>query len=118
MKAQSSQWRRSDEPPPLTARAVQSSHKRMASVFWDCEGILLIEWLPKGSTINSEYHVAGLKKLRDVIKKERNGKLSRGSFLQHDNVRPHTRAAIEELGFKVIHIHLTAKIWPQATIGY
>ena len=41
-----------------------------------------------------------------MIKKEKRGKLSRGVFLQHDNARPHTnqqtRAAIEELWFKLI----------------
>ena len=41
-----------------------------------------------------------------MIKKEKRGKSSRGVVLQHDNARPHTsqqtRAAIEELWFKVI----------------
>jgi len=31
------------------------SAKVLASIFWDQDGILLIDYLPKGQTINAEY---------------------------------------------------------------
>uniref|UniRef100_A0A914X4G9 Transposase n=1 Tax=Plectus sambesii TaxID=2011161 RepID=A0A914X4G9_9BILA len=65
----------------------------------------LIEWLPENETLNSDYYIRSLEKLRETIKK-RHGKLIQSLFLQHDNTRPHTsrvtNAAIARLGFKVM----------------
>jgi len=36
----------------------------MASAFWDSQGILLVEFLERGVTINSERYVQTLKKLK------------------------------------------------------
>jgi hypothetical protein len=41
-------------PPSKNARTRNSSGKLMAVVFWDMEGILLIEYMKKGSTITGE----------------------------------------------------------------
>ena len=102
-KQQSMEWRKPGEPAPTKVRTSQSAMKRMATVFWDSEGILLIQWLPQGRTINSQYYCEVLSDLREAIKKERRGKLTRGVLLLHDNARPHTsretQAKIQELGF-------------------
>ncbi|KAI6646919.1 Histone-lysine N-methyltransferase SETMAR-like [Oopsacas minuta] len=78
----------------------------MATVFWDREGIIHLDWLPEKTTINSDYYVDELKELRQAIKRERRGKLTRGALLQHDNARPHvsskTMAAIDDLGFECL----------------
>jgi hypothetical protein len=37
-------------------RSVPSAGKVMASVFWDAEGILFIDYLAKGKTITGEYY--------------------------------------------------------------
>jgi hypothetical protein len=37
---------------------------RVMKVFWDSEGILLVEFLERGATINSEQYVQTLKKLK------------------------------------------------------
>ncbi len=57
LKSQSSVWIAKGSGLPIKARAVQSAGKRMASVFWDEEGILLIDWLPEKETINSDYYI-------------------------------------------------------------
>lgn len=105
-KEQSKQWKHPDSPPPKKAKAQQSAGKRMATVFWDCEGILLIEWLPEGKAINSDYYIEVLKKLREAVKSKRRGKLTRHVLLQHDNATPHssakTMAAIKDLGFELL----------------
>lgn len=105
-KRQSSVWKARDEPTPVKAMTAPSAGKQMATVFWDKEGILLIEWLPRGTTINSEYYIKVLQKLREAIKTERRGKLTRGVLLQQDNARPHTSqatmAAISDLGFELV----------------
>ena len=39
----------------------------MASVLWDRAGILLTDWLPEKTTINSDYYITELKELRAAI---------------------------------------------------
>ncbi|KAI6651877.1 hypothetical protein LOD99_4756 [Oopsacas minuta] len=78
----------------------------MATVFWDKEGIIHLDWLSEKTTINSDYYVDKLKELRQVIKRERRGKLTSGVLLQHDNAKPHVSskimAAIDDLGFECL----------------
>jgi histone-lysine N-methyltransferase SETMAR len=105
-KQQSTQWRAPGENPPVKAKTSPSGKKRMATVFWDRRGILMIDWLPEGHTINSAYYIDQLNRLRVEIKNQRRGKLTHGILLLHDNARPHTshetEAAIKELGFRVL----------------
>jgi hypothetical protein len=42
--------------------------KFLASIFWDKYGILLIDYLPKGQTINTEYYLFLLVQLNDILK--------------------------------------------------
>ena len=42
----------------------------MASVFLDVHGILFIDYLEKGKTINSDYYMALLDRLSSEIKKK------------------------------------------------
>lgn len=53
-KKQSKQWCRKGDMPPLKAKTVNSSKKIMITVFWDCEGVILNDYLERGRTINSE----------------------------------------------------------------
>jgi len=53
-KQQSMEWRHSGSPHPKKFRVQKSAVKGLASIFWDQDGILLIDYLPKGQTINAE----------------------------------------------------------------
>jgi len=44
----------------------KSAGKVLASIFWDQEVILLIDYLPKGRTINAEYYSSLLVKLKGI----------------------------------------------------
>ena len=46
---------------------VQISFRRLPKVFWDARGILFIYYLEKGRTINSEYFMALLVRLKEEI---------------------------------------------------
>jgi hypothetical protein len=50
----------------------------MATIFWDCEGMLLIDLKETNATVNDKYYAALLRKLRDNIPEKRRGKLNRG----------------------------------------
>jgi histone-lysine N-methyltransferase SETMAR len=77
----------------------------MATVVWACEGVLLVVFMPQGTTINAEWYCATLRRLRYAIKNRRRGLLSSGVMLLHDNARPHaaarTQGMLQEFGWKV-----------------
>ncbi|XP_067122537.1 histone-lysine N-methyltransferase SETMAR-like [Centruroides vittatus] len=52
-KEQSKQWKHHSSPPPKKAKTVPSAGKVIASVFWDAKGIIFIDYLERGKTINA-----------------------------------------------------------------
>jgi hypothetical protein len=58
---------------PKKTRSVPSAGKVMASVFWDAEGILFIDYLGKGKTITGEYYSNLLTRLDKKICDKRPG---------------------------------------------
>jgi len=72
-KQQSKQWREADCSAPKKTRLVPSAGKVIASVFWDAEGILFIDYLEKGKTITGEYYSNLLTRLDEKIREKRPG---------------------------------------------
>jgi hypothetical protein len=66
-----------------------STCKIMCTVFWDRKHIMLVEFLPQGSTINVGVNCDTLKKVRHAIQNRRCGMLSQGVVMLHDNASPH-----------------------------
>jgi hypothetical protein len=63
--------------------------KVLASVFWDKDGILLIDYLEKGATITAKYYIALLGKMKQELVSKHRGKLSRGILFLQENAAPH-----------------------------
>lgn len=103
-KQQSKQWKHFDSPPPLKFRTVASAGKVMATVFWDAEGIIFIDYLAKGRTITGAYYAILLGKLRKALLEKRRGKVTRGVLLLQDNAPVHVaqvaQLALRDNGFK------------------
>jgi len=101
---QSKQWKHVTSSTPF--RKIASAGKVMASVFWDSEGVLMIDYLERGKTVTSVYYAELIRKLRSAIKEKRRGKLSHGVLLHQDNAPAHTcavaMAAIRECGFELL----------------
>lgn len=97
-------WKRPGSPVPQRPRIANSTGKIMMSVFWDSQGVLLLDFLPSGQTINGEYYADLIFKLREAIKRKRRGKLTAGPLLLHDNAPSHksrvAKAAIRTSGFE------------------
>jgi len=71
-KQQSMEWRHSGSPcPPKKIRVQKSAGKVLSSIFWDQDGILLIDYLPKGQTNKAEYYSSLLVQLKDILKEKR-----------------------------------------------
>jgi len=54
-KQQSMEWRHSGSARPKKFRVQKSGGKVLASIFWEQDGILHSDYLPKGQSINAEY---------------------------------------------------------------
>lgn len=72
-KEKSRQWRHSSSPKPQKFKQTLSAGKVMASLFWDRKGVLLCEFMPRGTTINADRYCETLKKLRRAIQNKRRG---------------------------------------------
>lgn len=105
-KLQSKEWKHVTSPTPVKFRKIASAGKVMASVFWDSEGVLMIDYLERGKTVTGNYYAELIRKLRTVIKEKRRGKLRQGVLLHQDNAPAHTsavaKAAIDECGFELL----------------
>jgi len=83
-KQQSKHWTEASCSAPKKTRSVPSAGKVMASVFWDAEGILFIDYLEKGKTITGEYYSNLLTRPDEKIceKKTRSAKEKKSSFIR------------------------------------
>ena len=69
----------------------------MATVFWDSEGVILVDFMPKGTTINSDVYTDTLRKLKARLRRVRPHLDMSKVLLQHDNARTHTSLKICEV---------------------
>ena len=105
-KQQSMEWRHSGLLHPKKFRVQKSTGKVLALIFWDQDGILLIDCLPKGQTINAEYYSSVLAQLKDILKEKRRRKFTKRVLFLHDNAPAHWALAIQKklvyLGFQCL----------------
>ena len=96
------EWWHSGSPRPKKFQVQKSAEKVLASIFWDQDGILLIDYLPKGQTINAEYYSFLMVQLRDILKEKRRGKVTKGVLFLHDNAPGSTQKKLAYLGFQCL----------------
>jgi len=84
----------------------KSTGKVLASIFWDQDTILLIDYLPKGQTINAEYYSSLLVKVKDILTEIFRAKVTKGFLFLHDNAPAHraleTQKKLACLGFQCL----------------
>ena len=109
IKAQSRQWVGPGSPRPKKFKMQPSAGKVTATVFWDAKGVIMLDFLPKRSTITGVYYANLLYQLSTAIRDKRRGKLSKGVLLQQDKARVHTckvaMDAVERNRYKLIPHH-------------
>ena len=105
-EAQSRQSVGPGSPRPKKFKTQPSAGKVMATVFWDAQGVIMLDFLAKKSKITAAYYANLLDQLRSVIREKRQGKLSKGILLQQDNARFHTckiaMDVVERNGYELI----------------
>ena len=95
-KQQSVEWRHSGSSRPKKFQVQKFTGKVLSSIFWDQDCILLIDYLPKGQTINAEYYSSLLVQLKDILKEKRRGKVTKGVLFLHDNAPAHQALATQK----------------------
>ena len=75
-KAQSRQWVGPGSPRLKKFKTQPSAGKVLATVFWDGKGVIMLNVLPKRSTITEMYYPNLLDHLRTAIREKRRSKLS------------------------------------------
>ncbi|GFO06639.1 histone-lysine N-methyltransferase SETMAR [Plakobranchus ocellatus] len=86
-KAQSNDYWHKTSPSPRNFKVDASARKALFPVFWDMEGVVHMDFLEQGQTVNSERYISTLRALKLRLRRVRRDK---DSILQHDNARPHT----------------------------
>jgi len=90
-KAQLSQWVGQRSPRLKKAGMSQSNMKVMLVVFFDWHGVIQYKFVPRGQTVNKEFYVAVLKRLRKAVRRKRPQLWTNQSWaLYHDNALAHS----------------------------
>lgn len=104
-KRASMEFRHPSSPRVRKFKTQSSAGKVMLTTFWDSEGIVYTEYLPKGTTVNSNRYCETLQKLKARIRRIRPNRIV--FLLHHDNARPHcshqTIEKIQRLKFELIN---------------
>ncbi|GFO38037.1 histone-lysine N-methyltransferase SETMAR [Plakobranchus ocellatus] len=82
-------WKHPSSPVTKKFTVQQSVKKVMVTVFWDSRGMILLDILPKGESVNADQYCETLDRLRHAVRRKRPGLLRSGVVLQHDNTTPH-----------------------------
>jgi len=90
------EWGYSVSPRSKKFWVQKSAGKFLTSIFWDQDGILLIDYLPKGQTINAEYYSFLLVQLKDILKEKRRGKFTKGVLFFHHIAPAHRALATQK----------------------
>jgi len=91
IKAQSSQWAAQRSPRRKKAGMSRSNMTEILVVFFDWQGVIHYEFVPRGETVNKEFYVAVLKRLREAVHRKRPQEWTNQSWvLHHDNAPAHS----------------------------
>ena len=68
---ESSKYRAKGEPKPKKSRQSRSKIKVMLTVFFYYRGVVHSEFLPTGQTVNKEYYLSVIRRLREAVRRKR-----------------------------------------------
>jgi len=93
---QSMQWKSTSSPRPKKARMSCSKFKAMLIVFFDIQGTVMTEWVPSGQTVNQQYYIEVLTKLREHVTRKQPELWRNGWILHQDNAPAHNALSVKQ----------------------
>jgi len=91
-KQMSSQWKTASSPRPKKAGQVKSNVKTMLIAFFDINGLVHHEYIPRGQTVNKEFYKTVLQHLCDTVCRHHPEKWHSGNWILHHDHAPAHRA--------------------------
>ncbi|MCP6497641.1 hypothetical protein NL476_27105, partial [Klebsiella pneumoniae] len=102
------------------AKTIPSAGKVMATVFWDSQRIIFIDYLEKGKTITGAYYSLLLDRLKIELQEKRPRLAHKKVLFHHDNAPAHTSAVVAaklmEIGFQIVSHPPILQTWLHRTI--
>ena len=95
-KPMSMEWKHVNSSPPIKAKVQKSAGRVILSVLWDCQEVILTDYLPMGQRITGTYYSNLLDKLRVALKNKRCGMLSRGIHPLADNAAHSSQVTVDK----------------------
>jgi hypothetical protein len=71
-------------------KTTPSAGKVMITVYWDIDGVTLVDVMARGETVNSDAYIKALKKLKRHYRRVQPNKNLGDMLIQHDTAHPHT----------------------------
>ena len=81
----------------MSHKSARSVNKVMATVFWNQERVVQVNFLEGRKTVTRSYYVKVLRKLRIELAKKHPGKLHQGILFHHDNAPAHSAKVTKEI---------------------
>jgi hypothetical protein len=106
-KQQSVEWRHSGSfCTPNNFRLQKYAGNFLTSLVWNQDGIFLIDYFPKGQTINAEYCSSMQVQLKDIFKHKHHGNYTKGVLFLYDPAPTNRSHALQKklayLGFQCL----------------
>jgi len=93
----SSQWKTASSLRLKKARQVKSNVKTMLIAFFDTDGLVHHEYIPRGQTVNKEFYKTVLQCLHNTVHRHHPEKWHSGNWiLHHDNAPAHRSVTTNE----------------------
>ena len=96
-KRASMEWRHPISTRSKKFKSLQAAKKVKVTVFWDSVGVILVDFISNGATINSDVYNDTLKKLKAGIRRVQPALEMSKVLLQYDNARTHTSLETSEV---------------------
>ena len=82
-KRQSSQWKHAGFLRLKKARQTKSTHKLLMILFFDSTGLIYMQWVPTGQTVNKEYYAEVLREFRKLFRRKMTALFKSGQLHFH-----------------------------------
>lgn len=93
----SGQWVEAGKPGGKIPKKNIASKKMLMTVWWTARGIVHIDYLPRGQTINASVYCSQIDKVNEKLAATRAALVNRkGVLLLHDNARPHIASETQQ----------------------
>lgn len=106
LRKQNAEWIESGCSAPKQPKTTKSAKKVLASIFWDAQGILLVDYLQSDKTTTGEYYSNLIDRLDTKICEKRPGLMKKRPIFHHDNAAVHrdilVMAKLEELHYELL----------------